>query len=226
MSKLPENWRKANTMFYPSKRGKEILQNYRKFNPNSISKTLEQSIKQHICRHLENGKKIRLFAQGHVRNKSYQVDLISFCDSKADIRMCFIQCTFNVVPHDIHKQAKQIRTKLNSYKVDMYLIGKQDSEKSYLLPKWDNISQTSRMLSGTSSTVNFAINYFINDMNNRLTQFTNNAHLGGLANSMEARIFIQKNSLTLQEWLEINMIQLIEEKYKEIRRVQTEKELQ
>lgn len=106
MSKFPENWRKVNTMFCLSKRGKETLKNYRKFSPTSISKTLEQGIKQHICGYLENGKKIRLFAQGHVRNKSYQVDLISFCDSKADIRMCFIQCIFNVVSHNIPKQAK------------------------------------------------------------------------------------------------------------------------
>lgn len=40
-------------------------------------------------------------------------------------------------------------------------------------------------------------------MDNRLTQFTDNAHLGGLASSIEARILIQKNSLSLQEWLEI-----------------------
>lgn len=153
MSKFPENWRKANTMFYLSKRGKENLKNCWKSSPNSISKTLEQGIKQHICGHLENCKKIRLFAQGHVRNKSYQVDLISFCDSRADIRMCFIQCIFNVVPHDIHKQAKQIWTKLNPHQVDTYLIGKQDSEKSYLLPKWENISQTSRMLSSSSSAI-------------------------------------------------------------------------
>lgn len=140
-------------MFCLSKRGKENLKNYRKFSPNSISETLEQGIKQHVCGHLENGKKIRLFAQGHVRNKSYQADLISFCDSKADIRMCFIQCIFSVVPHDIPKQAKQIWTKLNSHKVDRYSIGKQDFEKSYLLPKWENISQTSRMLSSSSSTI-------------------------------------------------------------------------
>lgn len=63
-------------------------------------------------------------------------------------------------------------------------------------------------------------------MDNRLTQFTDNAHLEGLASSMEAIILIKKNSLTLQEWLEINMIPLIEEKYKEIWRVQTEKEWQ
>lgn len=53
-------------------------------------------------------------------------------------------------------------------------------------------------------------------MDNKLTQFTDNAHLGGFASSMEARILIQKNSLILKEWLEINMIQLTEEKYKEI----------
>lgn len=63
-------------------------------------------------------------------------------------------------------------------------------------------------------------------MDNRLTQFTDNAHLGGFASSMEAGILIQKNSLILKEWLEINMIQLTEEKYKEIWWVQTEKEWQ
>lgn len=53
-------------------------------------------------------------------------------------------------------------------------------------------------------------------MDNRLTQITDNAHLGGFASSMEARVLFQKKSLTLKEWLEINMMQLIEEKYKEI----------
>lgn len=53
-------------------------------------------------------------------------------------------------------------------------------------------------------------------MDNRLTQFTDNARLGGSASSMEARNLIQKNSLILKEWLEINMIHLTEEKYKEI----------
>lgn len=153
MSKFPENWRKVNTMFCLSRRGKENLKNHRKFSSNSISKALEQSIKQHVCEHLEKGKKIRLFAQGYIRNKSYQADLISFCDSIADTRMCFIQCIFNVVSHDIPKQAKWIQTKLNSHKVDRYLIGKQDFEKSYLLPKWENISQTSRMLSSSSTTI-------------------------------------------------------------------------
>lgn len=133
-------------MFYLSKSGKENLKNHRKFSPNSISKTLEQSIK-----HLENGKKIRLFAQGHIRNKSYQVDLISFCDSKVDTRVCFIHI-FSVVSHDIPKQAKQIWPKWNTHKVDRYLIGKQISEKSYLLPEWENISVTSRMLSSSFST--------------------------------------------------------------------------
>ena len=68
-----------------NKGGKENLKSYRTVNPNSISKRLEQSIKQPMCRHLENDKEIRGLAQGHVRNKSYQIDLISFFDSKTDI---------------------------------------------------------------------------------------------------------------------------------------------
>ena len=53
-------------------------------------------------------------------------------------------------------------------------------------------------------------------MESKLTKFTDKAHLGGLASSLESRIRIPKMSLTLEEWLAINMIKFIEDIYKEI----------
>lgn len=53
-------------------------------------------------------------------------------------------------------------------------------------------------------------------MDSKLTKFTDNAHLGGLASSSEGRIRIQKMSLMLEEQLELKMIKLTEDKYEEI----------
>jgi len=53
-------------------------------------------------------------------------------------------------------------------------------------------------------------------MCSKLTEFTDNAHLGGLASCLEGRIRIQKMSLKLEEWLKINMAKFTEDRCEEI----------
>uniref|UniRef100_A0A8D0CDV4 Reverse transcriptase domain-containing protein n=1 Tax=Salvator merianae TaxID=96440 RepID=A0A8D0CDV4_SALMN len=226
---VPDDWRRANVVPIFKKGKKADPGNYRPVSLTSIpGKIFEQSIKQHVCQHLDGNSVINRSQHGFVTNKSCQTNLISFYDkitewvdqgNAVDIVYLDFSKAFDKVSHTILIE-KMIKYGID--KVTVRWVHNWLSDRTQRVVINGCTSNWKKVSSGVpqgSVLGPVMFNIFINDLDEgvegKLIKFADDTKLGGgVANTREERERIQKDLEKLEQWAATNRMVFNKEKCK------------